>query len=229
MDNLILSKNNGNVVISGRVLHEYLEIKTPYNQWFKRMIEACELEENVDYTPHKFVHPQNKQDCGDHAIKLETAKEICMIQRGEKATAARKYFKQCLKQYDDALRARAHAENACWLDTRTQGKVIRRGETDAIQELIGYATEQGSKNARMYTNLVHKAVGINKGERMICDRRVLTCIMALEDMISNTIFKIYYKEIYPECKKRVDSIMQYYYLPEQRLLTVVDEGIELDG
>ena len=37
-------------IVSGRDLHQFLEINTRYNDWFKRMCEYGFIE-NVDYTP----------------------------------------------------------------------------------------------------------------------------------------------------------------------------------
>lgn len=31
--------DNGNVVVGGRDLHEFLEVVTPYDKWFPRMCE----------------------------------------------------------------------------------------------------------------------------------------------------------------------------------------------
>ena len=55
-------------------------------------------------------------------------------------------------------------QNTEWLETRKQGKLTRRNETDVIASLILYATEQGSKNANklyvVYSKLVNNLVGI---------------------------------------------------------------------
>ena len=56
-----------------------------------------------------------------------------------------------------------------WLLTREQGKMIRRKETDAIQELILYAKEQGSEHYNrlyiVYSKLVNKLVGAEPNSR----------------------------------------------------------------
>lgn len=51
MDELIPVQKNKQcyVVVSGRDLHEFLEINTPYTRWFKRMCEYG-FTENVDFT-----------------------------------------------------------------------------------------------------------------------------------------------------------------------------------
>lgn len=83
--------DNGEVLVSGRELHEFLEIKTEYRHWFPRMCEYG-FAENTDYTPVIFDHPINKQPTVDHIIKLDMAKELAMIQRNEKGKQARQYF-----------------------------------------------------------------------------------------------------------------------------------------
>lgn len=83
-------------LVSGRELHEFLEVGTPYKKWFDRMSEYG-FAENVDFTVlDKNVHDDTsfggKRKITDHAIKLDMAKEISMIQRSEKGKQARQYF-----------------------------------------------------------------------------------------------------------------------------------------
>lgn len=75
-------------VISGRELHERLEIKTPYTQWFERMIEYG-FEEDSDYILVSQIcetnNPKNPTTTRfDHVLTLDMAKQLCMIQRTEK-------------------------------------------------------------------------------------------------------------------------------------------------
>ncbi|KIN82152.1 antA/AntB antirepressor family protein [Clostridium botulinum] len=85
---------NGEVIISGRELHEFLEVKTRYNDWFERMI-SYGFVENTDFiaiTQKRVTAQGNETTYTDHAIKLDMAKELAMIQRNEKGRQARKYF-----------------------------------------------------------------------------------------------------------------------------------------
>ena len=77
--------------VSGRELHEFLQVETPYRIWFPRMSEYG-FTENADYTPYIFVHPQNQQDTTDHRLTIDMAKELCMIQRTQRGKQARQYF-----------------------------------------------------------------------------------------------------------------------------------------
>lgn len=87
-----------NITVSGRELHEFLEVKTEYKKWFSRMTEYG-FDENLDYrrVTQKCHTLGGIQEIVDHEIKLDMAKEIAMIQRNEKGKQARQYFIQVEK------------------------------------------------------------------------------------------------------------------------------------
>lgn len=97
-------------VVSGRQLHEALEVKTKYSDWFNRMIEYG-FTENQD-----FLLLKNEQQTGrgghnkvDHIIKLDMAKEIAMIQRTERGKQVRQYFIQVEKDFNSPEKIMARA------------------------------------------------------------------------------------------------------------------------
>lgn len=97
-------------VVSGRQLHEALEVKTKYADWFNRMIEYG-FTENQD-----FLLLKNEQQTGrgghnkvDHVIKLDMAKEIAMIQRTERGKQIRQYFIQVEKDFNSPEKIMARA------------------------------------------------------------------------------------------------------------------------
>lgn len=113
MENLIEIKTNKNmeVVISGRELHEKLGIETRYNDWIKRMIDYG-FTENIDFvaiTQKRATAQGNKTTYNDHIIKIDMAKEICMIQRNEKGKIFRQYFIQVEKDYNSPEKTMARA------------------------------------------------------------------------------------------------------------------------
>ena len=105
-------KNNQQLV-SGRELHNFLEIKTPYTQWFERMCEYGFVE-NTDY----ILVSQKSESSNitgikvvqDHLITLNMAKEISMLQRNEKGKQARIYFIKCEEAWNspEMILARAN-------------------------------------------------------------------------------------------------------------------------
>ena len=43
-----INQDDGRIAVSGRALHEFLEVKTPYTQWFDRM-KGYGFTENQDF------------------------------------------------------------------------------------------------------------------------------------------------------------------------------------
>lgn len=111
--NQLIKINTGNedITISGRELHQFLKVKTRYNDWFERMTEYgfTENEEYKAITQKKVTAQGNETTYTDHEIKLDMAKEIAMIQRNEKGKQARKYFIQIEKEWNSPEKVMARA------------------------------------------------------------------------------------------------------------------------
>lgn len=100
--------------VSGRELHEALEVKTAYKDWFPRMCEYG-FSEGVDFNPLIFEQVRTEgerqvaREITDHQITIPMAKELCMLQRTEKGKQMRQYFIAVEEQWNspDAIMARA--------------------------------------------------------------------------------------------------------------------------
>lgn len=92
----------GRQLVSGRELHEFLEVKTKYKDWFPRMVEYG-FDEEIDYIRVAQKRATNNlknpvTTVIDHGISIDMAKEISMIQRSQKGKLARQYFIECEKK-----------------------------------------------------------------------------------------------------------------------------------
>lgn len=98
----VTTNENDEQLVSGRDLHEFLEVATEYKKWFSRMSEYG-FSENQDFTrvTQKCHTPGGVQNITDHALKLDMAKEISMIQRSEKGKQARQYFLQVERAWNN--------------------------------------------------------------------------------------------------------------------------------
>lgn len=102
--------NNDRPTVSGRELHDKLEIKTAYKDWFPRMCEYGFVE-GEDYG--SFLSDRSDGLPGkprtDHQLTIEMAKQICMIQRTETGKRYREYFLEIEKEWNtpEAVMARA--------------------------------------------------------------------------------------------------------------------------
>ena len=76
--------------VLGRDLHEMLEVKTDYKDWFPRMCEYGFID-GTDFSSFlsESTGGRPKQN---HQITIEMAKEISMLQRTDKGKEARQYF-----------------------------------------------------------------------------------------------------------------------------------------
>lgn len=98
---------NQEPVISGRALHSFLEVATPYDKWFPRMVEYG-FADGLDFSTF-LSESTGGRPATDHAIRLDMAKEIAMIQRTEKGKQARQYFIQIEKDYNSPEKIMARA------------------------------------------------------------------------------------------------------------------------
>lgn len=90
--------------VSGRELHEFLGIDTPYAKWFGRMAEYG-FNEGTDYILVGQKCPTNNPrnpytERTDHQLTIPMAKELCMIQRNERGKQARQYFLKVEEQWN---------------------------------------------------------------------------------------------------------------------------------
>lgn len=83
--------------VSARDLHESLNIKTKFNDWFSRMCEYG-FQNGIDFNLLKIEQVQIegvrkvKRDITDYQISVDMAKQICMIQRTPEGKQIRQYF-----------------------------------------------------------------------------------------------------------------------------------------
>ena len=123
----ITKDDNGNSVVSGRELHEFLEVNTPYKKWFDRMIEYG-FTENVDFISfgQKCPKPNGGRPQQDHALTLDMAKEISMIQRTEKGKQARQYFIEVEKAFKEQYRLPQTPEEKLALTMEVTTRINKR-------------------------------------------------------------------------------------------------------
>lgn len=154
-------------------------------------------------SPSSYINSQNKKQ-PMFILTYNQAKQVLLRES--------KFVRRAIIHYIEVLeQAIIDKSKNEWLLTRQQGKLVRREETDAIQNLIEYAKQQGSQHAdnmyMSYSKLVNSLVGIKANSRDKVDFEILSRIRILEDMFTKIILNsidddIFYKEIYQKCKKQ---------------------------
>lgn len=91
----------GRKVVYGTELHGVLGVKSRFNDWVRNRLNDCEATENEDYeavTKNLVSGGQAKE----YIIKLDTAKEMAMLERNEKGKQVRRYFIAVEKKYKES-------------------------------------------------------------------------------------------------------------------------------
>lgn len=138
MRELITIKQNeaGEQLVSARELHKKLEISERFNNWFERMLKYRFIE-NIDYTGCKIFNTQAKQELDEYILKLDMAKQICMLQRSELGTQFRIYFIECEKRLKEVAQPK-----------------LPKTYLEALKELVKIEEEKIALEYRV-NNLVH--------------------------------------------------------------------------
>lgn len=93
--------------VSARELHEFLEVKTAYKDWFPRMCEYG-FAEGQDFCSF-LSESTGGRPAQDAQLTIDMAKEICMLQRNDKGKQARQYFLQLEKDWNSPEKVMARA------------------------------------------------------------------------------------------------------------------------
>ncbi|MBM6875778.1 antA/AntB antirepressor family protein [Fusobacterium mortiferum] len=138
MRELITIKQNetGEQLVSARELHKKLEISERFNNWFERMLKYGFIE-NIDYTGCKIFNTQANQELDEYILKLDMAKQICMLQRSELGTQFRIYFIECEKRLKEVAQPK-----------------LPKTYLEALKELVKIEEEKIALEYRV-NNLVH--------------------------------------------------------------------------
>lgn len=109
-------------------------------------------------------------------------------------------------------------QSQLWNDTRIANKENRLKEADVIKLLVEYAKEQGSTHSDKlyltYTKLAKSVINGNRDNISVSDLNNLTLV---ESIILQTIqidmsMGMHYKDIYKDCKNRIERFTEIAYL-----------------
>lgn len=84
--------------VNAREIHEYLEVKTRFNDWINRAIKKYDFKENVDYSKMSIPQKGNPKPIQDYIVTVDMAKELSMLENNAKGKETRKYFIQAEKK-----------------------------------------------------------------------------------------------------------------------------------
>lgn len=143
MDELIrITKDDltGQSLVSARSLYDFLEVRTEFLDWVKRMLDYGFTEgTDFNFLKKEEVRKEGGRSVTRHihdwALTIDCAKEISMIQRTDKGKEARTYFIECERKsqlfmnqiptsFADALRLAANLQE----ENEKQAKLLTEAQ-----------------------------------------------------------------------------------------------------
>ena len=122
--------NNQKVnLVDARVLHEFLEVKTRFNDWIKNRIKEYSFAKHIDFASFtKNLVSGGKQI--EYHLTLDMAKELSMVERTEKGREARRYFIECERQFLNLTQDMCNQECQTRKVTVDQANTIKKAVED---------------------------------------------------------------------------------------------------
>lgn len=163
----------------------------------------------------------NEESTGGRPLEIvylneEQATFVITLMRNSRVVV--KFKKELVKQFYAMRKFLLEKQSKLWNDTRIANKENRLKETDVIKLLVEYAKEQGSTHSdklyMAYTKLAKSVIGGNRDNVTVSDLNNLTLV---ESIILQTIridmsMGMHYKDIYKDCKGRIERFADIAYL-----------------
>lgn len=165
-----------------------------------------------------YTHPQNMQTYPMYLMNRDGFSLLVMGFTGKKALEWKLQYIKAFNTMEKFIREKT---SEAWIETRKNGRITRRAETDVIKQLVEYAKCQGSEHAQMlyvtYSKLANKMAGIK--DRELATIQQLSKLSFIENIILNQIRvgmerNLHYKEIYKDCKKQIELFKNIAYLEQ---------------
>lgn len=172
----VYQTSTGEQVVYGTELHSTLKSKSDFSTWIKRRLSECDAMENIDFTRLPKKVEANNATMIEYIIKLDTAKEMAMLERNDIGKKVRKHFIEIEKKYKRSsvpltvpeqivLLAQGHVELSQRVDT-VETKVFELENTMNLdysqQNVLGEAVNKtvlsvlGGKSSNAYRSIGKK-------------------------------------------------------------------------
>lgn len=170
----------------------------------------------------------NEESTGGRPMEVfylneEQATFVITLLRNSKVVV--KFKKELVRQFYSMRRFIFEKQTEQWNSTRIANKENRLKETDVIKLLVEYAKEQGSTHSdKLYLTYTRLAKSVVNGKRDNITVSELNNLTLVESIILQTIridmsMGMHYKEIYKDCKDRIERFKDIAYLGEHKLIS----------
>ena len=214
MNELINIKNDEAVTTSLQVAESFGK----KHQHVLEKIDKIVVENSTTKSMFKFSR-YKANDNQMHRICYMNRDGFTLLVMGFNGKKAMEWKLKYISAFNSMEKIVREKSTATWIETRQQGKLTRKAETDTIKKLVEYAKEQGSTHADMlymtYSKLANKYAGIGKRDNATVMQ--LNNLSLMEHIILNVIQNgiaagMHYKEIYQASKQRLENMRDIAFL-----------------
>lgn len=155
-----ITRDDGTIAVSGRELHDFLEVGKDFSSWFKDMAEYG-FEVGKDFSPISVKTPNGGRPRIEYVMTLDMAKEVAMIQRTDRGKQARQYFIEIDKQAHHDMTGLSPETRAAVAATQALAAQERRlnrvdAKVNAISDIVSISTMDWRRATReIITKIVH--------------------------------------------------------------------------
>ena len=216
MEDLVLIKNNKAVCTSLQVAEKFSKRHDVVLRNIEDTISDMDSETaKLWFQKTTYKANGNNKSYPMYNMNRDGFSIIAMGFTGKKATEWKVKYIKAFNTMEEMLKEH---NTQLWIDTRQTNKENRLKETDVIKQLADYAKEQGSTHSDrlyvVYTKLAKKIIG---GKRDSLTASEINNLTLVENIILQTInadmsIQMHYKEIYKDCKDRIEQFMNIAYL-----------------
>ena len=139
----VYTTSTGEKVVYGKDLHKKLEVKTDFSTWVKRRFNECDAEEKVDYDLLPKIEEQasGAKHSIDYIIKLDTAKEMAMLERNNIGKQVRRYFIEVDKRYKENIMPKDFPSALRAYADEVERRQIAEQEKEKLQIELDYSKD----------------------------------------------------------------------------------------
>lgn len=100
----VYETDQGEHVVDGRELHQFLKVGKDFSTWMKDRIDKFDLIEGEEYSPILGKTPNGGgRPTTEYILLLDTAKEIAMVENNDQGKTVRKYFIAVERRFKNQL------------------------------------------------------------------------------------------------------------------------------
>ena len=219
MTELVYLKNDEAVCSS-------LQVAEKFGKRHDRVLRAIDnlletLPENGEVSKMFILSKRKAADGQFHRMYFMNRDGFSLLVMGFTGKKALEWKLKYIKAFNQMEKFILERQTQAWIDSRKAGKLTRKAETDTIKKLVEYAQAQGSQHAdklyMTYSKLANKMAGVSKRDEATVAQ--LNNLSLMEHIIlcvidSGIVAGKHYKEIYQDCKKRLETVKDLAYLEQ---------------